>query len=196
MYDSKMNLKSDDMTMTTISGREVLFSVFELKDADQLTEYYEHLSELSRKRYGPHQFDKQSIIDLYGKRGGHQGYIAREPGSPTIIAYSIIRFGCLEHDLGRLKSYGLNMDVETDSVYAPSVADAWQSCGVGNSMFLFILEDLKRIGITRVILWGGVQADNEKAVGFYKKNGFQKLGEFEHNGNNIDMMLEIKQVTA
>jgi GNAT superfamily N-acetyltransferase len=192
IFGSEMNLKPGDMTMTTLSGREVHLSAFEWKDADRLTEYYEHLSELSRKRYGPHRFDKQSIIDLYGKRGGHQGYIARETGSPAIIAYAVIRLGYLEHDLERLKSYGLEMNVETDSVYAPSVADAWQSCGVGNGMFLFILEELKRIGITRVILWGGVQADNEKAVGFYKKHGFQTLGEFEHNGINLDMMLEIK----
>jgi ribosomal protein S18 acetylase RimI-like enzyme len=192
MHTSEMNLKSGDVTITTISGRQVTLSGFEWKDADKLSEYYDQLSEVSKKRYGPHRFDKQSIIDLYGKGGSHLGYIAREVGSPAIIAYAIVRLGYLEHDLKRLKSYGLNMNVETDSVYAPSVADAWQSCGVGNSMFLYILEHLKRIGITRIILWGGVQADNEKAVGFYKKHGFQTLGEFEHNGINLDMMLEIK----
>ena len=36
-------------------------------------------------------------------------------------------------------------------------------------MFLFILDDLKANGIKRVILWGGVQADNDKAVNFYLK---------------------------
>jgi len=42
-------------------------------------------------------------------------------------------------------------------------------------------------------LWGGVQRYNEKATRFYLKNGFKRLGSFEYNGWNEDMMLDILQ---
>lgn len=45
-------------------------------------------------------------------------------------------------------------------------------------------------GTKRIILWGGVQAGNEKAVSYYLKHGFRTVGQFEHNGNNYDMILD------
>jgi len=107
------------------------------------------------------------------------------------VAFSIIKRGYLEHDGYRLQSYGFVPDAITDCTFAPSVADHWQSLGVGNSLFHFLLADLKASGIKRIILWGGVQSDNQKAVNYYLKNGFIKLGQFEHNGLNDDMILEV-----
>lgn len=79
----------------------------------------------------------------------------------------------------------------SDCTFAPSVADAWQSCGVGNSLFQFILSSLKATEVKRIILWGGVQIDNEKAVNYYKKNAFKTLGQFYYNGENYDMVLDV-----
>jgi GNAT superfamily N-acetyltransferase len=62
---------------------------------------------------------------------------------------------------------------------------------VGTAMLNFILEYLRLNSIQRIILWGGVQADNEKAVQYYLKNHFPILGEFEYNGRNYDMMYKL-----
>jgi len=61
-------------------------------------------------------------------------------------------------------------------------------------MFEYIRSHLQKDGIRRIILWGGVQAGNEKAVRYYLKHGFRTSGQFEHNGNNFDMILDIDQI--
>jgi len=179
------------MNVKTRNGREVQICKFDLADTGNLSDYFYHLSDESKQRYGPHPFDQQFITDLYSAHTNYLGYIARDTGGDKIIAYSVIKLGFLPQDHDRLKSYGIMPDPETDATFAPSVADAWQSCGLGNMVFRFILSDLMPKGIRRIILWGGVQSANVKAVSFYRKNGFRALGQFEHNGNNIDMMLEI-----
>lgn len=173
------------------NGKSVLLRKLTNADIDKLSHYLQHLGPETVKRYGPHKFDKQSISELYQNLDQYAGYIAEDPETYEIIAYSIIKTGYLEHDGIRLRTYGFTPDEKTDCTYAPSVADQWQSQGVGNSLFHFMLSDLKAKGFRRIILWGGVQSSNQKAVNYYLKNGFIKLGQFEHNGMNDDMILEI-----
>jgi len=165
-------------------------------DHDHLFDYLQGLSDLTKSRFGPHGYDRQSIIDIYQHTAEYFGYIAEELLTKKIVAYSILKTGYLPHDRFRFESYGLLPDQQTDCTYAPSVADAWQSCGVGNALFHYILSDLKAKGFKRVLLWGGVQSNNEKAISFYLKNGFKRLGKFEYNGLNDDMMLDVKTIIA
>jgi diamine N-acetyltransferase len=161
------------------------------EDFSSLSYYLSQLSPETVKWFGPHGFDMASIVELYKNSGIYFAYLAIDTEKSEIIAYSIIKRGYLEHDSFRLQSYGLTLNANTDCTFAPSVADAWQSLGVGNSMFRFILSDLKSAHFKRIILWGGVQADNCRAVNYYKKNGFLELGEFEYTGRNYDMILDI-----
>jgi len=160
-------------------------------ESEELSVYLQKLSPETRRRFGPHGFSRQSIEEIFNNSKKFRLYVAVTVESCELIAYSIIKIGYLGHDSQRLQSYGLNLDENTDCTYAPSVADNWQSQGIGNALFLFILGDLKHSGIKRIILWGGVQSDNQKAVRFYLKNGFKMIGQFEYNGLNDDMMLEI-----
>lgn len=108
-----------------------------------------------------------------------------------ILAYSIIKFGYLEHDKFRLESYGLSLNHQTDATFAPSVADLWQGHGIGKHLFNFILSELENHKIQRIILWGGVQLDNEQAIKYYSKIGFETLGQFTYNGENYDMIYRL-----
>jgi diamine N-acetyltransferase len=146
---------------------------------------------LQKKRFGPHQFNPQALIDFYQDSDLHLGYVATVTGANKIIAYCTIKRGYLEHDSNRLQSYGITLNHKTDCTFAPSVADDWQSCGVGNHLFQFILSDLKSASINRIILWGGVQTNNDKAVNYYKRNGFKTLGQFNYNRENYDMLFDI-----
>lgn len=179
------------MLIETKNGKQVLLRRLRDEDFDNLSLYLQHLSEETRKRFGPHAFDTQSIRNLYTSCGQYMGYVAEEKDTQNIIAYSVVKRGYLEHDRSRLESYGIQPDGVSDCTFAPSVADEWQSCGVGDSLFGFILSDLKAIPIRRIILWGGVQADNRRAVNYYKKNGFSTLGGFWYNGDNYDMVLDV-----
>jgi diamine N-acetyltransferase len=173
------------------NNKNILLRRLNSNDFDKLFEYLQNLSAETKKRFGPHLFDQKSILDFYSNSDKNIGYIAINMQSQDIIAYSIIKIGYLEHDSFRLRSYGLVPDNNTDCTFAPSVADAWQGLGIGNALLNFILDDLITFKIKRIILWGGVQTKNYKAVNFYIKNGFKILGKFEYIGENYDMIKEI-----
>lgn len=179
------------MIIKAKNNREVLLRKLGAEDLDKLAGYLQHLSPESKMRFGPHPSDISSVTDIYTNRDDHTGYIALDTETGGIVAYSVIKRGSLDHDRQRLQSYNLTLDPETDCTFAPSVADEWQSLGIGNNLFQFILSELKFAGIKRIILWGGVQCENHKAVNFYKKNDFRILGQFEYNGLNYDMVLDI-----
>lgn len=178
------------MIFTTRNNKNIRISKYCPDDLGNLFLYLQHLGEATRKRFGPHPFDRSSLHDFHAAHE-HTGYIATENETGKIIAYAIIKEGMLHHDIPRLQSYGLQPDGSNDCTFAPSVADDWQSCGIGDGVFRFILSDLSEKKRKRILLWGGVQADNQKAVNFYRKNGFVMLGEFEYNGPNYDMILNL-----
>ncbi len=178
------------MQIEAKNNRQVFLRRLSTNDLDNLIDYLQNLSVETKKRFGPHNFDKQSVIEFYDFNA-NLGYVAQTVDTKEIIAYSIIKIGYLEHDAIRLQSYGMTLDIITDCTFAPSVADLWQSCGIGNNLFRFILSDLTTMKIERIILWGGVQMDNEIAVNFYRKNGFKTIGQFAYNGDNYDMIYDI-----
>jgi diamine N-acetyltransferase len=173
------------------NNRLLQFGKLNPADIESACDYFRKLSLETLHRFGPHAFDRNTLAELYTVPAELTGYIARDTATPDIIAYAVIKQGFLEHDRNRLQSYGLELNPLTDCTYAPSVADAWQGMGVGNALFHFIMEDLKKKGFKRVILWGGVQSDNLRAVNYYLKNGFRELGQFEYHGMNSDMILDI-----
>lgn len=169
----------------------MFFRRFNLSDAKNLAGYLDHLSLGSKKRFGPHSFDEQSITDLYQSSSNLRGYLAIDPDTTYIEAYAIVKMGILEHDRSRLESYGLILDNDADCTFAPSVSDAMQGKGLGTKMLKYILSELQQAGIKRIFLWGGVQASNQRAVRYYEKNAFRILGTFDHHGVNYDMMCEL-----
>lgn len=179
------------MFIKTRDDKTVVLGKLVSNDLDKLFNYLQQLSAETKRRFGPHAFDQLSINDFYSKDEHNIGYVAKEFETGKIVAYAIIRPGYLSEDGKRLQSCDIIPNSQTDCTFAPSVADAWQSCGIGNALFRYILNDLKKTGFKRIILWAGVQNDNKKAVNYYLRNGFKKIGQFQHNGLNDDMILEI-----
>jgi GNAT superfamily N-acetyltransferase len=179
------------MMYHTRNNKQVILQRLIPDDFDNLLAYLNNLSPATQARFGPHSFNSQAIQEFYGNMSRNAGYIAKDAETSEVIAYAIIRLGYLEHDSHRLRSYGLTLDHSTDCTFAPSVADVWQSLGLGDLLFRFIVGELTPMNKKRIILWGGVQGSNEKAIRFYSKNGFITLGGFEYNGWNYDMIAEI-----
>lgn len=158
-------------------------------DISELEEYLYGLSEVTRQRFGPHQFDSLTLEQIHAQSSHYRGYIARS--LDKIIAYTVIKLGYLEHDQPRLSSYGLELSHETDCTIAPSVADGHQGQGIGRKVMRHVIIDLTGLGYKKIILWGGVQVSNQRAINLYRSLGFQELGQFEYNGLNLDMILAV-----
>ncbi len=158
------------------------------KDIDQLERYLLKLSQTTRGYFGPHAFNNEALRAFFLDKS-NQGFIAIENGK--IIAYAIVKKGILDHERQRLAAYGLLLNTEKDATFAPSVADDWQGKGIGRQMFTYIVEVLSATPINRIVLWGGVQTANERAIKFYQNLGFQTLGHFEYHGWNADMIFHL-----
>lgn len=177
--------------MHLLKENEVKFIRLTAEDEDILLDYLSDLSPETKHRFGPHGFDRDSVRAVLGNEKLYKTYAAKNTATGKLVAYAIIKHGFLEHDRPRLETSGLVLNAGQDCTFAPSVADHWQGRGIGWQLLRFILNELSNAGYSRIILWGGVQAGNERAVRFYLSNGFRKIGEFEYYGLNYDMILEI-----
>jgi len=178
------------MKAIKIDNTSIQFGALEMPFIDELNVYLNKLSEDSKKRFGPHLFTKDEIVRIFNDND-YKLFIARNPDENSIIAYTIIKFGWLDFEIPRLTSYGLSPG-SNDCTIAPSVADEWQGRGLGSMFFDYLMSTLKKeYHMSRIILWGGVQSNNSKAIRLYEKFGFKTLGEFNYNGMNLDMILEI-----
>jgi diamine N-acetyltransferase len=180
------------MEVRLTNGKTVNIRQLAVTDAVQLSNYFAYLSADTKKRFAPHSFNWHMVEQICSHQDQASSYfIAETKDGCRIIAYSIVRRGLPEHDIPRLFAYGLPLEIDACCTFAPSVADAWQGAGLGGKILDFIAAYLKQQGVNAIILQGGVQCSNQKAVSFYCKSGFQIVGTFEHNGLNFDMLKNI-----
>jgi ribosomal protein S18 acetylase RimI-like enzyme len=170
---------------STINIREL-----QKNDEEQLFNYFSQLSTATRSRFGPHLFDRETVQHICSETSDDiSRYIALSE-QQEIIAYLLIKIGMNEGEKYRLGQNNIAFDEPIFCTFAPSVADAWQSSGLGSAMYGEIENDIRNNTPFRfIILWGGVQARNARAIGFYKKQGFKQIGSFWYDGkDNYDMI--------
>lgn len=157
---------------------------------DKLAVFLDQLSPETKSRFGPHGYDISAIRHFY-RDARNLGFYFKN-FDDSMVGYAILRHGFLEHDRLRLEGYGLQLSHETDGTFAPAVADLWQGKGIGQALFERVRREAGEKGIDRIVLWGGVQANNIFAVRYYAKLGFEVLGEFEYFGRNLDVCCNLK----
>jgi diamine N-acetyltransferase len=175
-------------------GKEVLMRKLEQADGKQLHKYCHNLSPSSKQKFSPHPFDWATIQSICNNLDGKTiSYIAELLESNEIIAYFIIRLEVSLNDKNRLKPNPIG-DEKLCS-FAPSVADEYQGRGLGRAMFALIIQKLMDTDRSKVILLGGVQKGNQKAIAYYKKLGFTMEDEFDRNGvKNYSMSLILRHL--
>lgn len=156
-------------------------------DVPHLIKYFGGLSASTKSYYGPHTFDEPTLSAICDENHeGHRAFVTMHAGQ--VVGYAVVKKGYTKGEQYRFPKYDIDMDTEHYYLFAPSIADAYQSKGVGSTMLVFIERHLRKIGGTHLILWGGVQMRNARAIRYYEKNGFVKLGQFHHEGlDNWDM---------
>ncbi len=177
------------------SGESIAMRPLEADDAARLGDYFRSLSAETRARYGPHPFD-QETADVICARIATDDVLriiatVTTDGGTRIIGYFLLKLGVWESDSKRYDALGIPLDPDTDCTLAPSVSDDYQNQGLGSILMRHVLQIALRIGRKRVVLWGGVQATNARAVHFYTKSGFRKVGEFFNDKPNDDMILDL-----
>ncbi len=179
--------------ITLKNNKTVLVRGLDAGDEEFLYNYLQLLSPESRSRFGPHPFDWTTIQAIFNQPDERiKRYIAVSNPENAVIAYMLIQQGMIEADQLRYAQRNQFFDLVKTVTFAPSVADAWQSTGLGTAMSACIEKELLDRGINKIILWGGVQASNLKAINFYKKRGYQFIASFWHDEkDNYDMINEL-----
>lgn len=178
------------MLAKTKQHKEVEIRLLNNSDFDRLMQYLHSLRAETVQRFQPHSFEPQNVLAFYQQQGT-EACVTIDTATDEIVGYAVLRKGFLQHDLPRLQQYPYPLQYDAVFTFAPSVKDDWQSTGVGQLMMDFVRAEMQRRNIRQLVLWGGVQSGNEKAVRFYRKNKFHVLGSFEYYGLNEDMILEI-----
>ncbi len=158
------------------------------EDTGPLTTYFQQLSQETKSYFAPHPIDTDVLSSICRENYlGYRAFVCLKDG--LIIAYVVVKTHLSQGALSRFSKYPIQLDPESDAIIAPSVADAVQSQGIGSVLLSFVEGELKKSGTKKIILWGGVQLRNQRAVRYYLKNGFRTLGEFRHDGlDNLDMV--------
>lgn len=175
------------------NGKFVEIRLLNENDNQKLFNYFDQdFSKESKSRFGPHPFDKGTINTICKQLNGEiTRYVAIDE-KENIIAYMLIKQGMIDWDLNRYAARQQSYDHTSSVTFAPSVADAWQNSGLGSTMNDIIEDDLRKRNIKYIILWGGVQATNLKAINFYRKLGYQFIASFWHDEkDNHDMVKQL-----
>jgi diamine N-acetyltransferase len=181
-------------TTRLASGETLTLRPMRPNDASRFGAFLAGLSEETRSYWRPHPFDQETADAVCATLDPTVlrlvATVARGEGE-QIVAYATLKIGVREADGKRYRDLGIPLDPTTDVALAPCVADEYQNQGLGGEVIRHVLGVAKALGRKRMILWGGVQARNTRAIHFYEKWGFRKAGEFLTDQNNHDMILEL-----
>lgn len=193
--DAKPHLAAAEFRLR--SGEVGLIRPLDASDGQPLGGYFTALSPETRRRFGPHAFDQQTADDLCAhidvSRVLRMVAVLRGPAAENVIAYFILMFSVTRWERERYAGHGIVLEDARDCTLAPSVADAYQNVGLGGTVFGHVAALARRLGRARMVLLGGTQATNDRAVHFYMKQGFRTIGTFEYPDGvgNYDMLLDL-----
>ena len=101
-----------------------------------------------------------------------------DDAAAKVIGLMEFSFDIPEGDLQRYAHYGVALDPHYDCRFGPTLADDFQNQGLGSAIFPYVVDVARKFGKRRIVLWGGVLADNRRAIHFYEKHGFVPVGSF------------------
>jgi GNAT superfamily N-acetyltransferase len=161
-------------------------------DTDRLAAYFEALTPATTTRFQPHPLTR-----------GQAGIVCGAVGSPEsalrlvlehdngVIGYFILELTVRSDDAARYAAQGITLEAGRDLLFAPSVADAWQDRGLSSLAMPHLIALARQAGARSLVLMGGTQATNARAIRFYEKFGFEHRGGYQTDVWNHDMRLLI-----
>ncbi|MEM7537719.1 MAG: GNAT family N-acetyltransferase [Chloroflexota bacterium] len=179
------------------TDRKAIFRPLVPEDETQLAHFLEILGKPTRRFYSvpddvaPYAKELCEAINRYDKLR----LVLEIADTPNAMSHEIIgivefSFDLVNADIERYATYGIQLVASSDCRFGLCLSDRYQNLHIGSQLFPFVSEIAQRFGQTRIILWGGVYADNALARQYYARNGFEELGTFEDSdgGVSVDMI--------
>ncbi|KKM21206.1 hypothetical protein LCGC14_1637800, partial [marine sediment metagenome] len=177
--------------MTSLQDKEIIIRLLKKSDEDKLFDFFENLSDKSKRWFSPHSFDKETIKSICEKTSEeYQRVVVLY--QEKIIGYCVIYFGIREYEKYR---YGHVLPEETCTI-APCVVDDFQNMGIGAKLLDHVILVSKQCKMKRIVLWGGVVVSNKPAIRLYKKKGFIINKRWKHPIQRVgcyDMYLDVSE---
>lgn len=169
LFCRKIEFKGIDKKPETI-----LFRLLSTNDFGKVLEFFNNLSEETR-RFATYPSYDELCANQFCEDVGRQDivrFIALNESS-QIVGIFELNFTLSQFDIDRFRSYGIELNSETDVQLAPCLRDDYQNGGLATELIRQTVEFLKILKKRRVIAWAGVLTDNHRALRFYEKNHFQ-----------------------
>jgi len=180
--------------LQTQLGERIIFRPLLHSDIDKLTSFLKNLSTETRRLSSFDSYDKVNATKLCNAINKYDKLrFVLESQSNEIIGLIEFTLDIPQNVLDRYKNYGLIIDINHTCRFGPTLSDKYQSQGLGTLIFPYIVKIAKLLGKKHIILYGGVFADNIRAIRYYEKHGFKIVGRYNDKNLNesIDMILDI-----
>lgn len=175
----------------------LLYRPLEKHDDEALAAFLESLSQNTRDKWLRDGYDKraaQEMCDAIARYDKLRMIAVNTCVQKTfVIALYEFSFDIPESDRVRFESYGIKVSEDMDCRFGPCLRDEYQGRGIGTALMAPTFQIARLFGRRRILLWGGVHADNDRAIAFYQKNGFYEVGRFKNSQGKecIDMMCDL-----
>ena len=169
-----------------------LFRLLRAEDAPVLTAFFASLSEETKTRFGPHPLDAQTAVVLCNSAEEDPADRFVLADHDMIAGYFILDPLIPLHEAERYRGYGIKLQDNKDCMFAPCIADAYQDQGLAGVSMNYILRHCRLKDYRSLVLLGGTQESNPRAIHFYEKFGFELRGGYQTGVWNRDMRLIFK----
>ncbi|MFF3505046.1 GNAT family N-acetyltransferase [Streptomyces sp. NPDC003247] len=175
-------------------GSDVVLRPLTHDDADDLAAFLTGLSAESRRLSTFDGYDLKAARELCDAIARHDKLrlVLDEVPTGRIVGLLELSLDLHPSDVARYRTAGIRL-AATDCRFGPTLADDHQGKGVGTRVFPLVADVARCFGKKRIILWGGVLADNPRAVRYYEKQGFRTVGSFTgaDGARSLDMILDL-----
>ncbi|MFF3173570.1 GNAT family N-acetyltransferase [Streptomyces sp. NPDC057900] len=176
-----------------LDGSEVAFRPLTHGDADDLAAFLDGLSAASKRLVTFDGYDLAAARELCDAIARYDKLrLVLSEATGRIVGLLELSLDLHPSDIARYRKAGVSLTA-ADCRFGVTLADDYQGKGVGTQVFPLIADVARRFGKKRIILWGGVLADNPRAIRYYEKQGFRTVGSFtEADGARaLDMILDL-----
>ena len=180
----------------TVADDSFTFRALRADELDPLTSFLARLSVPSRRFWHGEVDDAVEAatwIDAIGRYDKLRIVVHRVDRPDHFDAIVDLSFSVPDFAEGsRYESYGIGLDPVRTVRFGPCVANEWQGRGLAAQLLEPTWDAVRLLGCDRVVLYGGVHADNHRARRFYLRHGFVEVGAFTSaTGDGIDMLLDL-----